>query len=136
MRVRSYREHCSYPDRLPVDTYKHYVANLDQQSFPSHLYARIDDILMGAFFNTKRHWRSYRALTTSTAFLGEDQPAPDEEMLLMGRIFCNATKQPFLFEPKLVNDICCNVSLIAPGLFSKEKEPILMQLANPLPLIL
>ena len=51
----------SYPDRPPVGPYERYMAHLDQQTFPSHLFACVDDILMGAFFKTKRRCRSYRA---------------------------------------------------------------------------
>jgi hypothetical protein len=117
----------SYPDSAPANDFERAVAFLNQQSFPSIDFARVDDILLFAFFGTKRRHRSYRALKPSTAFAGDVIHATDDELLSLSHIFADTTAQsnlPFNFDdPALAN----RIFLAHPLLFSQSQRPIVRQ---------
>jgi len=64
----------NYPDGPPSSDIEKWAAKLDLQSFPSHDYARIDDILVYSLFDSKRSFKYYRALSPSSVFL-QDSPS-------------------------------------------------------------
>ena len=69
----------SYPDGPPSSDIERWIAKLDLQSFPSHDYARIDDILVYSLFGSKRCFKYYRALLPSRVFL-QDSPSISNEI--------------------------------------------------------
>jgi hypothetical protein len=117
----------SYPDGPPLDSYEACVAKLDKECFPSHIFARVDNILMGAFFKTKRRFKSYRSLNPATAFAGQDILASAGQLLSIAQIICLATKKPFSFSQEGVYQTYRKVLAGIPGLFSAEEEPVLLQ---------
>jgi len=76
---RTVNQEYSYPDGPPSSDIERWVAKLDLQSFPSHDYARIDDILVYSLFGSKRCFKYYRALLPSRVFL-QDSPSISNEI--------------------------------------------------------
>ena len=58
----------SYPENKPKSPLERIVAHLNQESFTSSDYARVDTILVYSIFEPKQHPNSYRALQLPPVF--------------------------------------------------------------------
>lgn len=87
-----FEEDISYPDGPPVTPVERWVSRLDQETFPSDDYARIDDILVYCLFASKRSPRFYRALRPTRAFLEDDLPIPIDTALDICRAYLQLAK--------------------------------------------
>src|SRR5882762_390849 len=76
-----YEEDISYPDGPAVTPVERWVYELDQETFPSDDYARIDDVVVYCLFASKRSPKFYRALKPTRAFLEDESPIPIDTAL-------------------------------------------------------
>ena len=82
-----FQEDIIYPDGPPVTPVERWVSQLDQETFPSDDYARIDDIVVYCLFATKRSPRFYRALKPTRPFLEDGLPIPIDTALDICRTY-------------------------------------------------
>lgn len=57
----------SYPDGPPASEFERFIAKLNLQSFPSDVYARVDDIVVYSLFTGKKHPNYSRRLLLQPA---------------------------------------------------------------------
>lgn len=79
-----YSSHSLFPDGDPHSDFEALIHTLNLEAFPSSEYARVDDILVSALFETKRRPRYYRALLPATA--GDSKDITKEEAIDISNI--------------------------------------------------
>ena len=109
----------SYPDGAPVTEFENRIAILNQQAFPSALFAYMDDILVYALFASKRRQSSYRMWKPDTAFQEGQLPISKEDGLKIRHIYGAYAGAIANAAQALVTEL--------PNVFNEENMPILQQ---------
>ena len=82
----------AYPDTEPATDFERKIAILNRQSYPSALFAEVDDIIVYALFASKRRQISYRACVPDTAFSINNRTISEEQGIMIRHIYRDHTQ--------------------------------------------
>jgi hypothetical protein len=114
----------SYPDCAPVTDFEKMVATLDSETYLSHRYAAVDDVIVDVFFRKKRQPAYYNRLQLKK--IGSGLFPTDEEGLDIARLCYRMVSRgnPTLDECRTVGE---TIREHYPKLFQPDDVPLLRQ---------
>lgn len=116
-----FQEDISYPDGPPITPVERWISRLDQETFPSDDYARIDDIVVYCLFASKRSPRFYRALKPTRAFLEDGLPIPIDVALDICRAYLQLARTSS-DSTYIASAVSNTLSLKYPSIFRGEMD--------------
>ena len=117
----------SYPDGVPQNEFERRVAALDNQSFPSEIFAAVDDVLVYALFGSKRRPNGYRALHPTRAF-GQVEPLITREQAIRIRhVYQQHAGKQGEGQTKDILKAADAIFQEHPAIFNREHVPVLEQ---------
>ncbi|KAF9534092.1 hypothetical protein CPB83DRAFT_805179 [Crepidotus variabilis] len=125
----NFSECSSYPEDSPLGPLEVLVAKLDQESFRSHIFAEIDDILTFTLFAAKKKQDRRLALKPACAFEGDELSINADKALSFAHVWEALLRQRLETKP-FVAEFTAQIKALCPEIMStSEAEKCFQHLA-------